>query len=196
MKLNTLRREKIKEFIKHKQIVSLKELSGEFSDVSVMTLHRDLDFLAKEGVILRIRGGAKYLEPMDRVQNEESADVCNKSQKDIVAQKAVGFIREGSSIFLDGGTTMMELAKIIPDMYLNVVTNGPDIALAIAEKMRPAITLCGGCSTGKIWQCLAIPRWRCCPRSTLTWRLSRLPVIRKNVGLPAALRNRSSCAVC
>ena len=39
---------------------------------------------------------------------------------------------------------MMELAKIIPDMYLNVVTNGPDIALAIAEKMRPAITLCGG----------------------------------------------------
>ena len=57
MKLNTLRREKIKEFIKHKQIVSLKELSGEFSDVSVMTLHRDLDFLAKEGVILRIRGG-------------------------------------------------------------------------------------------------------------------------------------------
>ncbi len=144
MKLNTLRREKIKEFIKHKQIVSLKELSGEFSDVSVMTLHRDLDFLAKEGVILRIRGGAKYLEPMDRVQNEESADVCNKSQKDIVAQKAVGFIREGSSIFLDGGTTMMELAKIIPDMYLNVVTNGPDIALAIAEKMRPAITLCGG----------------------------------------------------
>ena len=78
------------------------------------------------------------------MQNEESADVCNESQKDIVAQKAVGFIREGSSIFLDGGTTMMELAKIIPDMYLNVVTNGPDIALAIAEKMRPAITLCGG----------------------------------------------------
>lgn len=36
------------------------------------------------------------------------------------------------------------LAKILPDMYINVMTNGPDIALAIAEKIRPAVTLCGG----------------------------------------------------
>ena len=56
----------------------------------------------------------------------------------------VRFVKEGSSIFLDGGTTMLELAKIIPDMYINVTTNGPNIALEIAEKMRPAVTLCGG----------------------------------------------------
>ena len=124
--MNILRREQIKEFIKNRRIVSLKELAQQFSDVSVMTIHRDLDFLAKEGFILRIRGGAKYLEVPDR------------------AQKAVKFVREGSSIFLDGGTTMLELAKIIPDMYINVMTNGPDIALAIAEKIRPAVTLCGG----------------------------------------------------
>ena len=60
--MNILRREKLKEFIRQKQVVSLKQLTQEFNDVSVMTLHRDLDFLAKEGFILRIRGGAKYLE--------------------------------------------------------------------------------------------------------------------------------------
>ena len=124
--LNILRREQIKEFIKNRRIVSLKELAQQFSDVSVMTIHRDLDFLAKEGFILRIRGGAKYLEVPDRDDVPEQ-DISNKPQKDVVAQKAVKFVREGSSIFLDGGTTMLELAKIIPDM-----------------KIRPAVTLCGG----------------------------------------------------
>ena len=121
--MNILRREQIKEFIKNRRIVSLKELAQQFSDVSVMTIHRDLDFLAKEGFILRIRGGAKYLEVPDRDDVPEQ-DISNKPQKDVVAQKAVKFVREGSSIFLDGGTTMLELAKIIPDMYINVMTNG------------------------------------------------------------------------
>mgnify|MGYP001147043815 CR=1 FL=1 len=142
--MNILRREKLKEFIRQKQVVSLKQLTQEFNDVSVMTLHRDLDFLAKEGFILRIRGGAKYLETEPKGEGIEVQDISNKSQKDIVAQKAVRFVKEGSSIFLDGGTTMLELAKIIPDMYINVTTNGPNIALEIAEKMRPAVTLCGG----------------------------------------------------
>ena len=44
--MNILRREQIKEFIKNRRIVSLKELAQQFSDVSVMTIHRDLDFLA------------------------------------------------------------------------------------------------------------------------------------------------------
>ena len=142
--MNILRREKLKEFIRQKQVVSLKQLTQEFNDVSVMTLHRDLDYLAKEGFILRIRGGAKYLETEPKGEGIEVQDISNKSQKDIVAQKAVRFVKEGSSIFLDGGTTMLELAKIIPDMYINVTTNGPNIALEIAEKMRPAVTLCGG----------------------------------------------------
>ena len=125
-------------------MVSLKELSSEFSTVSVMTIHRDLEFLAKQGFISRIRGGAKYLETADKADTAEQQDISNKSEKDIVAQKAVAFVQEGSSIFLDGGTTMLELAKIIPDMYLNVITNGPNIALEISEKMRPTINLCGG----------------------------------------------------
>lgn len=143
--MNILRREKMKDFIKKKGIVSLKELSGVFSGVSLMTIHRDLDFLAKEGFISRIRGGAKYIESHEKSDAAlELTDISNKPQKDIVAQKAVEFVKEGSSIFLDGGTTMLELAKIIPDLYINVMTNGPNIALEIAEKTKPSIVLCGG----------------------------------------------------
>ena len=142
--MNILRREEIREYIKKKKIVSLKDLSQTFTGVSVMTIHRDLDYLAEQGCIARIRGGARYLDTADRAEGAEGADIAHKSEKDIVAQKAVGFVKEGSAIFLDSGTTMLELAKIIPDMYLNVVTNGPNIALEIAQKMRPSVNLCGG----------------------------------------------------
>lgn len=143
--MNILRREEIKAFIKKKKVVSLKELSNNFSNVSVMTIHRDLDFLSDQGFIARIRGGAKYLDCVEHANlSTEQDDISHKPEKDIVAQKAVQFVKEGSAIYLDCGTTMLELAKIIPDMYVNVVTNGPNIALEIAEKMRPTINLCGG----------------------------------------------------
>lgn len=138
--MNVLRRENMKEFIRQRGIVSLKELSAAFSDVSVMTLHRDLSYLAEEGEIQRIRGGAKYMGEA----HKNSEDISNKSAKDIVARKAVDFVREGSAIYLDCGTTMMELAKIIPDMYLNVVTCGANVALEVAKKVRPTVNLCGG----------------------------------------------------
>ena len=59
--MNILRRENMKDFIRQHGIVSLKELSAAFPDVSVMTLHRDLSYLAGEGEIQRIRGGAKFI---------------------------------------------------------------------------------------------------------------------------------------
>ncbi len=138
--MNVLRRENMKEFIRQHGIVSLRELSQQFPDVSVMTLHRDLNYLASMGDVQRVRGGAKFIgEAQDTAD-----DISNKSAKDIVAQKAVDFVREGSAIYLDCGTTMMELAKIIPDMYLNVVTCGANVAMEVAKKIHPTVNLCGG----------------------------------------------------
>lgn len=143
--MNIIRRDEIRDFIKKRKIVSLKELSEAFPGVSMMTIHRDLDYLAKYNSISRIRGGAQFVEDGRRPDpSPEPPNIIHKPEKDIVAQKAVRFVREGSAIFLDAGTTMLELAKIIPEMYVNVVTNGPNIALEIAEKMRPTINLCGG----------------------------------------------------
>ena len=138
--MNILRRENMKDFIRQHGIVSLKELSAAFPDVSVMTLHRDLSYLAGEGEIQRIRGGAKFIGEV----GASEGDIPNKSAKDIIARKAVDFVREGSAIYIDCGTTMMELARIIPDMYSNGVTCGANVALEVAKKTRPTINLSGG----------------------------------------------------
>lgn len=51
---------------------------------------------------------------------------------------------EGSSIFIDGGTTALYLAKELPDMTCNVFTNGIAVAKELAQKKNVTINLLGG----------------------------------------------------
>ena len=49
--MNQLRREKIGKYIQEKGVATVKELGALFPDVSLMTIHRDLEKLEQEGVI-------------------------------------------------------------------------------------------------------------------------------------------------
>lgn len=144
--MNSIRREQMLEFIKAKEVVSIKELINMFSGVSTMTIHRDLEYMQEKGLIERVRGGAKYLEP-DNEHHEPAfieREVKNREQKEIIAKKAAALIKSGSSVFIDAGTTTLAMAKLIEDMPLNVVTNSPNIAVALSDKNFVNITLCGG----------------------------------------------------
>lgn len=141
--MNKLRREKMLETIKKNNIVTIKELQDMFPDVSVMTIHRDLDALEKQGVISKHRGGVKSVHQIGdiefnvRLQN-------NNSGKLIMAKKALEFVKPHTSIFLDAGTSTLFLAKQIPDIPLNIVTTSPGIALELCRLHKATITLCGG----------------------------------------------------
>ncbi len=134
------------EFIKAKKTVSLKELVQMFTGVSTMTIHRDLDYLQQKGVIKRVRGGARYLQP--EAEHREPAfterEIANREQKQIIARKAVSLIRSGSSVYIDSGTTTMAMARLIEDIPLSVVTNSPNIAVSLADRNFVNLTLCGG----------------------------------------------------
>ena len=144
--MNSIRREQMLEFIKAKEVVSVKELINMFSGVSTMTIHRDLDYMQEKGVIERVRGGAKFLPPNN--EHHEPAfierEVKNRDQKEIIAKKAAALIKSGSSVFIDAGTTTMAMTKLIEDIPLNVVTNSPNIAVALSDRNFVNITLCGG----------------------------------------------------
>lgn len=143
--MNSLRREEIKRYIERKGIVSLKELAVVFSSVSLMTIHRDLDFLEDEGTIIRMRGGAKYVgEYGAREMAFDQRAIENKEAKEIIAKKAASFVKTGSSIFLDAGTTMLALAREVPDVNVSVLTSAPNIAMEVAKKPNPTISLVGG----------------------------------------------------
>ena len=60
--MNRIRQEKIRAYIEDKSIVTIKELQRLFPDISLMTIHRDLDSLERQGVLVKHRGGVKSIK--------------------------------------------------------------------------------------------------------------------------------------
>ena len=57
--MNQVRLEKMKIYIEKNNVVAIKELQALFPEVSLMTIHRDLDALSEAGAVVKFRGGAK-----------------------------------------------------------------------------------------------------------------------------------------
>lgn len=139
----SIRQEQMREYIEHKNVVTIKELQALFPNVSLMTIHRDLDALENSGVVVKFRGGAKSVrhtvDPEFNVRMRE-----NNAGKNIIARKALELIQPNSSVFLDASTTNLALARCLPDINLNIFTTGPSIALELCRLHNPVVTLCCG----------------------------------------------------
>lgn len=141
--MNQMRQEKIDRLIQENKVATIKELQELCPEVSLMTIHRDLDTLESLGHIIKIRGGARAInqseDPVFEIRERE-----NLAAKAQIAQKAVEMIRPGSSVFMDAGTSNLFIAKALPDIHLSVVTTGPNIALELRHLTKPSINLCCG----------------------------------------------------
>ena len=141
--MNSIRQEQIRAYIESKNVVTIKELQAMFSGVSLMTIHRDLDVLERDGILVKFRGGAKSVRHTgDPDFNVRMRD--NNAGKLAVAQKAMTLLQPHSSVFLDASTTNLALAANLPDMNLNVFTTGPSIALELCRLHNPVVSLCCG----------------------------------------------------
>ncbi len=138
--------EEIAEILDKRGKMTLDQLEKEFPNVSQMTLRRDLYQLEEDGRIIRVRGGAMSVKEVQKVSGEAytKKTTINTDAKIVIAQKAATLIDEGSSIFIDGGTTAMYLSKEIPDINCNIFTNGIAVAMELAQKKNVNITVVGG----------------------------------------------------
>ncbi|MBQ3019303.1 MAG: DeoR/GlpR transcriptional regulator [Clostridia bacterium] len=136
----------IAELIDKRGKLTLKQLESHFPNVSQMTLRRDMFQLEKEGKIIRVRGGAMSVHEVQKTSGEPyvKKTTIHTDEKIVIAQKAAGLIDEGSSLFIDGGTTALYLAKEMPDRYCNVFTNGLAVATELAKKKNIVVNLLGG----------------------------------------------------
>lgn len=141
--MNNIRQQIIREYIEQNHVVTIKELQALCPEVSLMTIHRDLDALEQGGTIIKVRGGARSV----RHTGDLGFDVRlqeNVAGKNVMAQKALELIQPNSTIFLDASTTNLMLARKLPDIPLNVFTTGPNIAIELCRLQNPNITLCCG----------------------------------------------------
>ncbi len=144
--MNKDRLSAVAELLDKRGKLTLKQLSEQFPQISMMTLRRDLLRLEEEGRIIRVRGGAMSVREVEKTSGTPYTKKTNinTDEKITIAQKAAGLIDEGASIFIDGGTTALYLAKEMPDRNYNVFTNGIAVATELSKKQHVTVNLLGG----------------------------------------------------
>ncbi|MFF9090389.1 DeoR/GlpR family DNA-binding transcription regulator [Streptomyces sp. NPDC014991] len=88
---------------------------------SEMTIRRDLDVLAGQGVLERVRGGARTLllrgeEPPFALRAREAVDAKRR-----IAAEVSSLIADGESVLLDSGTTCLEVARLLRERPVTVM---------------------------------------------------------------------------
>lgn len=130
----------IKQINIHNKVLSA-DLSRQL-DVSEDTVRRDLNEMAESGKILKVYGGAiskSFHYPFQ--QN----DVYAREGKKEIARKALKLIENGMVILTGGGTTMIEMARMIPEsLSCTLFTVSPLLALELTEHSNLDVHLIGG----------------------------------------------------
>ena len=129
--------------IRRAGIVRVEDLRRDLK-VSVATVRRDLEAMEDEGRVRRVHGGAISMESRLEESGFDTKTGLASKEKHLIAAEAVKLISSGDSIFLDGGSTVMELASLLADRSdITVVTNSLRAATELSNS-RLRIILTGG----------------------------------------------------
>src|SRR5437879_6427601 len=135
---------RVLELLETRDAVSVTELAHGFA-VSEVTVRNDLAILARQGLIARIRGGARALQ---RGQSEVAFDVrlrVQEAEKRAIARAAAAMVGDGEAIALDSSTTAYYIAlELREKQELVVVTNGLRVASALADAAGVSVIVPGG----------------------------------------------------
>lgn len=116
------RHRKILEILYRKTTVSADELADEFG-VSKITIRRDLDTLAADNLLERTRGGA-FVSSRHRMEEVfEEKDSAAKREKILIGKYAASLAQENDTIFLNAGSTTLEVLRHLGGRKVKVVTN-------------------------------------------------------------------------
>ncbi|MFJ4468441.1 DeoR/GlpR family DNA-binding transcription regulator [Streptomyces sp. NPDC089424] len=123
------RRALILDEVRRRGGVRVNELTRKLG-VSDMTVRRDLDSLARQGVLEKVHGGAvPVLEASTHEPGFEAKSGLELSAKEDIAKAAAQLVAPGSAIALSGGTTTYALAHHLQEVAdLTVVTNSVRVA--------------------------------------------------------------------
>jgi DeoR/GlpR family transcriptional regulator of sugar metabolism len=126
------RQERIAELVLKQPFIAAKDLAERF-DVSLMTIHRDLDELEAHGVLRKVRGGATPQASSLFESNVRYRLTVASEEKQALARAALLQIEPGQAVLIDESTTGLALARLVPARVpLTVITN----SLSVMQELR------------------------------------------------------------
>ncbi|WP_353807880.1 DeoR/GlpR family DNA-binding transcription regulator [Agromyces sp. SYSU T00194] len=135
------RQQAITEAVMAAGVVRIEQLAEQF-DISVMTVHRDLDELQSKGILRKSRGVATAVATPIVESSAVYRSNRQSEEKESIALAALEFIEPGQAIMLDDSTTVGHLVPHLRNKRpLTVITN----TLTIMDELRDAndITMLG-----------------------------------------------------
>ena len=147
------RRALILDEVRRRGGVRVNELTRRLN-VSDMTVRRDLDALARQGMVEKVHGGAvPVLEASTHEPGFEAKTGWEPEAKEDIARTAAALVRPGSAVALSAGTTTHALARqLLRVQRLTVVTNSVRVADVFEDARRrdrdgATVVLTGGIRT-------------------------------------------------
>jgi DeoR family transcriptional regulator, ulaG and ulaABCDEF operon transcriptional repressor len=133
--------------VQERSVISIADLV-ELLDASEATVRRDINTLAEQNQLRRIRGGAEALSPKHHshlvgVPFALSRDIC-VAQKRAIARAAVALIADGDSIIINGGTTTNAMVEFLRNHNLDVLTNSIPIITQLLATSNNRVIVPGG----------------------------------------------------
>lgn len=140
------RQERLRELLRKRRVVRVEAFAREL-DVSPATVRRDLAAIAAKGGLRRVHGGAVATTEALVADEPLFDDKATRAapQKRRIAQAAAALLPAGhTTLFLDGGSTVLALARLlVRQTQHTVVTNSLHVAQTLAAS-GPRVILTGG----------------------------------------------------
>ncbi|MDR4949443.1 DeoR/GlpR family DNA-binding transcription regulator [Neobacillus cucumis] len=111
---------KIHDYVIEQHSASLDELVSVF-DVSKNTIRRDVQTLVERGELKKVYGGVSVIHK--KLESFQDRKTRNQEQKASIVKKAASFVKDGDIIFIDSGTTTIEMFDYIKEKNLTIFTN-------------------------------------------------------------------------
>jgi DeoR family transcriptional regulator, L-fucose operon activator len=154
------RQEEIVEYLENEGASTYPELVKRLR-VSNMTVRRDVEQLAHEGKVIKTLGGVQKAHAPSHFYESPvlSHFAVNRTEKQLIAQEAMRRLEPRQTIYLDGSSTCLELAKLIARKTsgLTIVTNSVLVCLESARQRENTVICLGGqhdpvsfCLTGRV----------------------------------------------
>lgn len=145
------RRWAVVEDVQRNQQLSVADLSQRFG-VSEATIRRDLDYLEQMGLLQRVHGGAQAVSLAEQTFLFDARLLHNTEVKCAIGRAASKLIHPGDTIFLDSGTTVLEIARNIQPALLDsgrltVITRSLVIASEFRSRPNTRLVVLGGMYT-------------------------------------------------
>lgn len=129
-----------------KPFMKIDELCQELN-VSPATIRRDLTELENSESIIRVNGGAIIRNEQKKAGYNEQEKTKDRfvEEKTRIAEAAAALIKEGDTIFMDSGSTNLQIAdRLTAFSNITIVTNNITIANKFINRKDLSVIICGG----------------------------------------------------